>query len=137
MAIDLHHQFQSRKLIESMHRQGYCIPYSELRQFLTSAALHVDSLQQQSEVGYYIPPEICPIQDGGQFICAAADNWDHNERTIDGKRTTHAMTSILIQQQSQRELQHSRIKRSPDRALQPDSLPGMKYLKLKILKHNC
>lgn len=37
---------------------------------------------------------------GGNFIVASADNWDHNKRTVDGKNTTHAMTSILVQRSS-------------------------------------
>ena len=28
-------------------------------------------------------------------MVSVADNWDHNEHTLSGKQTTHAMTSIL------------------------------------------
>ena len=49
--------------------------------------MHVDAQQKPSEVNAYIPPELVPINKGGQIILSAADNWDHNERTVDGKKT--------------------------------------------------
>ena len=58
-----------------------------------------------------------PISKGGQIISSAADNWDHNERTVDGKKTTHGMTSILVQPVSTESPQSLRIKREPDRTL--------------------
>ncbi|WAR16171.1 hypothetical protein MAR_030765 [Mya arenaria] len=46
--------------------------------------------------GGIVPDNIASKQRGGKLVVAVADNWDHNERTVDGKRTTHAMTSILV-----------------------------------------
>lgn len=109
MAVSLQHEYASRKLIEYMCAQGYYISYDELRRFLTSAALYVESLQEPSPIGAYKPPAILSRADGGKFISAAADNWDHNERTIDGKRTTHAMTSIFVQHQADQQLYYPRI----------------------------
>lgn len=117
LAVHLHHSYGSRKLIETVHNLGHCISYTELRHFLTSAASHTIDQQQQSTVKAYIPPELDPINDGGQVLLAAADNWDHNERTVDGTKTTHAMTSIITQQVSGTSKSPERIKRSTKRSL--------------------
>jgi len=117
----LHHQYGSRKLIDDLHAHGYCISYDEYRRFHTSAALYTIALQPKHENGSfpYVPPEI--IQEGN-LIIGVADNWDHNERTVDGARTTHAMTSILVQRQHpDRERSSARIPRYTDRALSTDS----------------
>ena len=42
-----------------------------------------------------VPDNIAHKSDGGQRVVGIADNWDHNEKTSDGKGTTHAMASIL------------------------------------------
>lgn len=81
-----------------MHELGYYMSYDELRRFLTSAAIHINSNQQQTPSGALVPKEIIPKSAGGNQVICVADNWDHNERTIDGKRTTHAMRSILVSQ---------------------------------------
>ena len=91
---------------------------------ITSAAMHVDAQQKPSEVNAYIPPELVPISKGGQIILSAADNWDHNERTVDSKKTTHGMTSILVQMVSTESPQSLRIKREPDRTLDTTKLQG-------------
>ena len=116
----LHHEFGSRKLIDDLNAHGYCISYDEFRKFQTSAALYNSSLQQTTNDPSrpYIPPEIIP---GGNLIIGAADNWDHNERTVDGARTTHAMTSILVQRQPVgQNITPCRIPKVQSRALDPD-----------------
>ena len=35
----------------------------------------------------------------------ASDNWDHKESSVDGKRTTHAMTHIFIKRQKSKHYQ--------------------------------
>ena len=87
-----------------MYALGYGIPYTEWRQFLTSAAVHVSTIKPGTPSGGIIPPEIVHRQRGGRLIVAASDNWDHNERTVDGKRTTHVMTSILVSPQTEEHL---------------------------------
>ena len=77
LAVTLHHDYGSRKLIENMYSHGYSISYTELRCFLTSA--YVASLQEPSVVGSYRPSEITSNENGEHFIVLAADNWDHNE----------------------------------------------------------
>ena len=61
---------------------------------------------------------------GGDLIIAAADNWDHNENTLSGKRSTHAMTSILVQSNKDSPEFATRIPRVQDRSIDPSSLPG-------------
>lgn len=45
LSVNLHHDYGSRKLIADMYALGYGISYTELRQFLTSAAVHVSTAQ--------------------------------------------------------------------------------------------
>ncbi|CAC5361554.1 unnamed protein product [Mytilus coruscus] len=122
LAIYLHNEFGSRKLIDCMHNMGYSIAYTELRHFITSAAESISSIQTNCSVGSYLPPEIQPITEGGQFIVASADNWDHNEIIVDGKQTTHAMTSILVQPQDSSILVAGRIKRVSSRSLDKEKV---------------
>ncbi|KAH3872115.1 hypothetical protein DPMN_035329 [Dreissena polymorpha] len=75
---------------------GYSISYPELRKFLTSAAEHGMNRQRVTPSGGIVPSHIAHRSQGGELIVAVADNWDHNERTVDGKQTTHAMTSLLM-----------------------------------------
>ena len=124
ISVHFHHDYGSRKLIEDLHMLGYGISYSELRHFLTSAAIHVSTNQPGTPSGGVIPPEIASRQRGGKLIVAAGDNWDHNERTVDGKRTTHAMTTILVSPQTEEQLSFPRIARSSERSIDISSLPG-------------
>ena len=67
-----------------------------MRHFLTSAAVEISRTQTATPSGGLVPVNITPRQAGKELILAAGDNRDHNEHTISGKRTTHAMTSILV-----------------------------------------
>ena len=131
LAAHVHHQFGSRQLVDDLHHMGYCVSYTEIRQFETSAAQYVCSKQLPTKAGSYLPPEITPSDAGGKFVVAAADNWDHNERTTDGKRTTHAMTSILVQRSESDIAATPRIKRVASRSLDLKSVPG----RINILTH--
>ena len=95
LAVYLHHEFGSRKLVEHLSSLGYCISYSGLRCFLTSAVVYMNSTQN-SESGLFVPPQLRSKDMGGKLIISVGDNWDHNEQTVDGKNTTHAMTSIFV-----------------------------------------
>ena len=113
----IHRNFGSRKLIDVLHKHGYCISYDEYWKFVTSAAIFNITLQPDSTDPSkpYVPPE---IHEGDNVIVSAADNWDHLESTVDGFSTTHAMTSILIQNhQHQIEPLPCRISKSDTRAL--------------------
>ena len=58
-----------------MFNMGYSISYTELRQFITSVAVYINSLQVPSPIGSYLPPEIVSAVHGGNFEVASADNW--------------------------------------------------------------
>ena len=93
--VQVHHDHGSRELIDVLSNVGHCITYDEVRKFLTSVAL--DQLSEPSEV--HIPRGISQVETGnpGTTVDAAIDNFDQNEETIDGKRTTHAMAIVLYQ----------------------------------------
>ena len=61
--------------------------------FVTSIAN--DQLSKIEDV--YVPHGIRPIDtnDTCAFVDAAIDNFDLNEDNLDGKRTTHAMSSVI------------------------------------------
>ena len=128
LAVQLHHDFGSRKLIEQLSFHGYCISYTELRRFLTSSAIFITDIQLENEKKVYIPPDLVRKDDGGTQVVSVADNWDHNEHTIDGKNTTHAMTSICIQPHSHPKIAYPRIPRKPSRSLDTDTDYGNTFV---------
>lgn len=133
LAARLHHGYGSRQLVDEMYHMGYSISYTEIRQFQTSAAHYICEQQTPTTSGAYIPPEITPRDNGGQLIVAVADNWDHNERTTDGKRTTHAMTSILVQRKQEQSHEESfRFKRVASRTFDPNIIPGIVLIHEKL-----
>lgn len=54
LSVYLHHSYGSKKLIEDLHAHGYTWSYTEVRHFLTSAALHMSSAQDQTPSGRVI-----------------------------------------------------------------------------------
>ena len=95
LAIKIYHDFGSKKLSELLHNFSHAVSYDELRQFVTSAA--IDQLSRTDNV--YVPHGIKPLDhdDTDTFIDAAIDNFDLNEDSLDGKRTTHAMATVVYQ----------------------------------------
>ena len=79
LGVQLHHHFASRFLIDSLHRHGFCCSYEEVHRFERNAA--------QSH-GTDIPNLTA------EFVQYAADNVDHNIRTLDGHGTFHGMGMI-------------------------------------------
>jgi len=81
LAVQLHHQFGSRFLIETLHKHGFCSSYSEVINFERSAAVsqgtNISNLQTKDFVQY------------------VADNVDHNICTLDGSNTFHGMGMIV------------------------------------------
>ncbi|XP_060579912.1 uncharacterized protein LOC132736731 [Ruditapes philippinarum] len=124
LSVHLYNEFGSRHLVEDMSNLGYGISYSELRMFLSSAAEHVIQTQRITKSGGLVPENISHINDGGQYIVGVADNWDHNEKTVDGKRTTHAMTSILVAPNVDVDMPLPRLPRSPNRSFDKAAFPG-------------
>lgn len=81
LGVQLHHHFQSKFLIDTLHRHGFCLSYSEVKKFERSAAM-----MQGTDIQNCTPEH---------FLQYAADNVDHNIRTIDGKNTFHGMGIIV------------------------------------------
>lgn len=81
LAIQMHHHFSSRFLIDSLHKHGFCSPYKEVVRFEQNAAAN-----QGTDIPNY----------DAQFVQYSADNVDHNIRTIDGANTFHGMGIIAI-----------------------------------------
>ena len=80
LAVQMHHHFGSKFLVESLHSQGFCSSYKEVQAYEKCAAVaHGTDL-----------PMLAP----GQFIQHVADNVDHNVRTLDGLDTFHGMGII-------------------------------------------
>ena len=80
LAVQMHHHFGSRFLIDSLHRHGFCSSYSEVQMFERNAVV-----TRGTEL--HIPDGDCLVQ-------YVADNVDHIIRTIDGKNTFHEMGVI-------------------------------------------
>ncbi|XP_060600668.1 uncharacterized protein LOC132754090 [Ruditapes philippinarum] len=79
LGVQLHHQFGSKFLIETLHTLGFCSSYHEVQKFETSAAsVYGTTIQKSSD----------------QFMQFVADNVDHNTGTLDGFNTFHGMGII-------------------------------------------
>lgn len=80
LAVQMHQQFGSKFLIDSLNCHGFCSSYSEVKTFEMSAAQ-----TRGTDI-----PGITP----GHFVQYIADNVDHNVRTLDGQNTFHGMGII-------------------------------------------
>ena len=94
LAVQMHHKFGSKQLIEDLNSLGHAASYDELRRFLTSVA---EEDMKQGDT--YIPRGIGPFRadDLQTVVDAAIDNFDQNEDTLDGKSTTHCTAAVLYQ----------------------------------------
>ena len=79
LAVQLHHHFASRCLIDTLHSLGFCSSYQEAQLFNQNVAL-----DQGTDIPDY----------NGEFVQYVADNVDHNVRTLDGNDTFHGMDMI-------------------------------------------
>jgi len=70
-------------LIDTLHKLGYCSSYENVQQFEDCAAI---------DRGVDIPH----FDKEKQFVQFAADNVDHNIRTLDGHNTFHGMGMIAM-----------------------------------------
>ena len=111
LGIMLHHEFGSKALINELHAIGHCVSYNEVRQFLTSVA--ADQITRSE--GTYIPTGLSGISDHG-MVDAAIDNFDQNEETLDGKKTTHAMATVVYRR-GQTTTEVHRLARIPQKSL--------------------
>ena len=80
LGILLRHKFASRELIDLLYRMGFGPSYDNVRKFQRNAAMSqgIDILNPEDK-----------------FFQFAADNVDHQIKTIDGKNTYHGMGIIL------------------------------------------
>ena len=117
LTLQLYHGYGSKHLIETLHAFGICASYTEVRQFLTSAANHEIAKTEVSCIPYGISPKTL----GGDFIQESADNIDLNTETIDGKNTMHSMARAVFQVVQDHtptsEISLTKIKRGQDRSL--------------------
>ena len=93
MALQLYHGYGSKHLIETIHAFGICASYTEVRQFLTSAANHEIAKTEVSCIPYGISHKTLD----SDFIQEGADNIDLNTETIDGKNNMHSMARAVFQ----------------------------------------
>jgi len=124
LTVHLYHEFGSRHLVEDMNSLGYGISYSELRMFLSSAAENAIKTQNITKTGGLVPDNITHRSFGGELVVGVADNWDHNEKTTDGKGTTHVMTSILVSPKVSADTPIPRLQRSTNRSFDKNLVPG-------------
>ena len=80
LGVQMHHHFQSRFLVDTLHNHGYCCSYSEVKKYERCASV-IESISPTPSQQEY-------------FFQYAADNVDHNVRTLDGKNTFHGMGII-------------------------------------------
>ena len=125
LAIQIHHDFGSRQLIDILHSYGYCVSYEELRLFMTSLG---NKEMSRIDNGIYIPSSVIPIREGGSFISEGDDNIDLNVETINGKNSFHSMARVIFQNKPADFSQTRAIKviRGKDRSLKVE--PQMQAL---------
>jgi len=80
LGVQMHRQFGSRFLIDSLHQHGFCSSYPEIQKYERSAAVHRGT--------------DLPGLKSDTFVQYIADNVDHNIRTLDGLNTFHGMGII-------------------------------------------
>jgi len=80
LAIQMHHHFSSKFLIDSLNTHGFCSSYSVVQNYERAAAV---------ACGTNIPD-----WSDEKFMQYSADNVDHNTRTLDGTGTFHGMGII-------------------------------------------
>ncbi|CAC5420137.1 unnamed protein product [Mytilus coruscus] len=97
LAIQVYHEFGSKRLIEILNAHGFCVTYTEFRRYLTSVANHEISRISGDR---YIAGGIRPISEGGRLIQEGSDNIDINAETIDGKNTFHSLARAVFQTKS-------------------------------------
>ena len=83
LAIQMHHLFRSKFLINSLYALGFSSSYSEVQRFEENAAISFSQSMSDFE-----------INNNEHTLLFAGDNVDHNIMTIDGKGSFHGMGII-------------------------------------------
>ena len=81
VAVQMHHQYASRFLNDSLNAMGFASSYTEVTRFERNAAI-----KEGVNIANHVNQD--------SFVQFMADNVDHNTRTIDGENTFHAMGII-------------------------------------------
>ena len=79
LGLELHHQFASKFLIDTLSNLGFCKSYLEVRMFEKKTTVTQAQFTEDAR---------------GKFVQFIADNVDHNVVTLDEKRTVHMMRII-------------------------------------------
>jgi len=124
LGVQLHHNYASRFLIDTLNRHGFCSSYSEVLLFGQNAAL-----DQGTDI---------PAFDG-EFVQYVADNVDHNTRTLDGKDTFHGMGMIAtvtpgtkrVRCVPRRKVRPGDISSCGKVQIQPPTVPRLGHLEIK------
>ena len=95
LAIAVKHLTGSKQLVTMLNKLGHCVSNCQLRRIDTAFA-NGQLARAEHNNGAIIPTNTLR----GEFIQAAADNNDFYEKTLDGKFTTHATTTVLYQRNS-------------------------------------
>ena len=80
LAVILHHHFESRYLIDILHKFGLCVSCTGVLNYEACAAVQLGTDLHDIDIDL--------------FLHFAADNVDHNSDTIDGLNTFHGMDII-------------------------------------------
>lgn len=82
LAVQMHHHFASRFLIETLHQDGFSASYGKVQKYeRCSAVTHKTDI---------------PGLTGEESVQFVADNFDHNVATLDGTGTFHGMGIIAV-----------------------------------------
>ncbi|KAH3865663.1 hypothetical protein DPMN_028705 [Dreissena polymorpha] len=111
-----------------MYSLVYSISYPDLRLFLISAAQQNIASHKITYSGGIVSDNILPRDQLGKLVVAIADNWNLNERTVDGKWTTHAMTSMLVSSAPAESTRIPRLPKATSRTFESQSLSGLQEL---------
>jgi hypothetical protein len=94
LALQVHHIYGYKNLIEILHSHGLYASYHEVRHYLTSVANHeINKIEQ----GYIFLVESFQPMARPNLIQEGTENVDINAETIDGKDTFHAMARAVFQ----------------------------------------
>ena len=86
IGIQLHHKFESRFLIGSLHKHVFCTPYKKDLKYEICTAVHQGiKISGLSESNLTKPTHL---------IHHVADIADRNPKTLDGRNTFHSMSII-------------------------------------------
>ncbi len=124
LAVQLHHLYRSRFLIDTLYHMGYSSSYSEIQRFEKNAAEYTTPNMLGNNLDVV-----------NTALIFAADNVDHNILTIDGKGTFHGMGIIAALTPGQRNV-HS-IPRNKIQKLSIAENIKVTIIEHRFAKHSC